>query len=394
MLLTDKGVTILTVPAGKAEAFFPDGGVPGFGVRVFANGAARWTFQYRLGSKQRRLTFGTVTALPVAKARKLATEAYAKVKLGRDPAGDKAESRIRAGETMAATLDLYMPHQQARLKPLSFKQMERHLMKHAKPLHGLQLTKIDRRAIASRIAAVAAKSGAVESNRVRASLSAFFAWCMRRGLIDANPVIGTERQQEKSRDRVLSDGELKTIWAATDDATDYSAIIRILALTACRADEIASLRWSEVMRDRIILPPNRVKNGREHTIPLTTPVRKMLDARPRKPDRDFVFGRRDHGFSGFSVCKAALDRRLDIAPWTTHDLRRTAATKMAELGIAPHIIEAVLNHVSGHKASTAGTYNRATYESQKRNALERWAESLLAIVTGETPKVVPLCSGA
>jgi integrase len=125
----------------------------------------------------------------------------------------------------------------------------------------------------------------------------------------------------------------------------------------------------------------------------------ILEGRPRREGRDFIFGRlRDRPLNGWSVCKANLDKRIkeagaELPHWTHHDLRRTTATRMAdELGIAPHIIEAVLNHVSGHKAGVAGIYNRADYSVQMRQALTSWSEHLLSIVAGRpmSKKVVPL----
>jgi integrase len=232
---------------------------------------------------------------------------------------------------------------------------------------------------------------------VRASLAAFYAWCLREGFADNNPVVGTGRHQEKSRDRVLADSELKAIWAATAGADDYSAIVRLLMLTGCRADEIGSLSWPEVADDCIALPGLRTKNSRDHIVSLSAPSRAILEARPKMLGREFVFGRAHsaRGFTGWSACKTLLDARIKasgatIGAWVNHDLRRTVATRMAELGVAPHVIEAVLNHVSGHKHGVAGIYNRATYENEKRAALVLWANQLIQIVEGRARKVVPL----
>jgi integrase len=116
---------------------------------------------------------------------------------------------------------------------------------------------------------------------------------------------------------------------------------------------------------------------------------------------DLIFGERDGPFSGWSRCKERLDERIakvnggkPLPDWTHHDLRRSAATHMAEIGVLPHIVESILNHVSGHKAGVAGTYNRATYEKDKREALIRWAEHLITVVTGQPGKVTPLRRGA
>lgn len=384
MKLTDRTIAALTLPKGKSELIVFDDTLPGFGLRLRAGGS-RWIYQYKLGVQHRRITIGVSPAVSAARARETATELHAKVRLGQDPAGDKAEGQLRVGETVAAALQSYLAEKRAAVKPSSYRGVERHLLKHCKPLHNLQLGKIDRRTVATRIAAIAAKSGPVEGNRVRASLQAFFNWCIRTGVAESNPVVGTGRKPERSRERVLSDAELRAIWNATADDSDYSAIVRLLMLTGQRADEIASLRWSEVELDaaRIILPAERTKNSRAHIVHLAEPARAILSARQHTDG--FVFGRHtDRPFTGWSRCKMALGARLrdSGAPfdWVHHDLRRSMATRMAELDTAPHIIEAVLNHVSGHKHGVAGVYNRAGYAPQQAHALDVWAEHLLGIV--------------
>jgi integrase len=396
MRLTDKTIAGLVLSAGKNEAIFYDDDLPGFGLRLRVGGSARWVYSYKIGTQHRRITIGTPTTLTAGRARSTAAELHAKIRLGADPAGEKLEGRARAAETMEVALRSYLAQKRSVVRSGSYTGIERHLLKHCRRLHGLQLAKIDRHAVAVTLGAVASKSGPIEANRVRASLSAFFAWCLREGLVDVNPVVGTGRRPEKSRDRVLSDSELKAVWAATAGDDDYSAIIRLLALTGARANEIAALSWSEVFGDRIVLPAVRTKNKREHIIPLSEPAHAILEARPRRPGRDFIFGRRqDRPFTGWSVCRDLLHARIKangatVPDWSPHDLRRTCATRMAELGVQPHIIEAVLNHVSGHKAGVAGIYNRATYEPEKRQALMLWGEHLLAVVEGRKSKVVPL----
>jgi len=267
-------------------------------------------------------------------------------------------------------------------------------LQHAKRLHGLQLTAIDRRTVATLLTELAA-SGPTLANSVRASLSSFFSWAMSQGLADANPIVGTSLAVTKARDRVLTDAELGSIWDALHSDA-YGDIVKLLALTGQRRDEIGSLRWSEVNFDKAVisLPAERTKNSRPHDVPLSDAALSILKARPRLAGRDYVFSSGANGYSSWNTCKQALDARIAakgaIPAWRLHDLRRTAATQMAELGAQPHIIEAVLNHVSGHKAGVAGIYNRATYEKEKRQALSVWAERLSAIVSGRSSTVVAI----
>src|SRR5215471_16567018 len=179
------------------------------------------------------------------------------------------------------------------------------------------------------------------------------------------------------------------VWRALDNS-EYGIIVRLLILTAQRRNEIAALRWSEIDYGRsvISLPGERTKNGKPHEIPMSEAVRSLLTARP-KNGRDFVFGEGAGPFSGMSQRKAMLDAKIaasndgyDMAPWVHHDLRRSVATGMAEIGIAPHIIESILNHTSGHKGGVAGIYNRAQYGPEKAQALVRWDKHIRSIVSG------------
>jgi integrase len=394
MKLTAKNVATIVLPEGKSEAIFFDENLGGFGCRIRQGGSRSWIFQFKIGSQNRRITLGSLSALTPARARETAAELHAAVKLGRDPAGEKFEGRVRAAETMGAILPDYLARQLGHLRPRSYVECERHLLKNCKSLLGLPLSKIDRRTVATKISDIANTSGAVSANRARAALSAFFSWAVREGVLDNNPVIGTNRQPEKSRERVLSNDELKIILRACG-SDDFSTIIRLLMATGQRAAEIAQLRWSEVLDDRIVLPPARTKNGREHVVPLVPAVAALIKNRPRR--NDFVFGRRQgRPFGGWSQAKAAFDQRINamghkFEPWVIHDLRRSAATHLAESGTPPHIVEAILNHVSGHKAGVAGIYNRADYSDAKRIALRKWSDHLEALVSGKrSSKVVKL----
>ena len=378
MKLTAKNVATITLPDGKSEAIFFDAALPGFGIRIRVGGTRTWIYQFKIGDQHRRMTLGSTTALTPARARETAAELHAQVRLGRDPSAEKTESRARAAETMGAILPAYLGRQRGHLRPRSYVECERHLLKNCKPLLSLPLAAIDRRAVSVRITDIASTSGPTSANRARAALSAFFSWTMREGLVDNNPVIGTNRQPEKSRERVLSNDELKIVLRACG-SDDFSTIIRLLMALGQRANEIGALRWDEVSDDRIVLPPSRVKNNRLHTIPLARQVRVIFDGRERKGE--FVFGRRQgRPFGGWSQAKTAFDQRISemghkLEPWVIHDLRRSAATHMADLGVLPHVIEAVLNHVSG----------------TKRIALQRWSNHLEALISGKRPaKVVKL----
>jgi integrase len=365
------------------------------------------------------MTIGTAKILDAAKARQTARNLLAKVRLGHDPAAERTEARVRASdEPLGAIIGRFLARQEGRLRPRSYIDARRYLERYWKPLHELHVATISRATIAARLGKIANEHGPVSADRARGTLSSFFAWAIGEGLCDTNPVIGTNKHFDgaKSRDRVLTDRELAVIWKALPDS-DYGAIVRLLILTGQRREEIGALRWSEIdFEERLIaLPPARTKNNRPHDVPLSRAAVAILKSHHRRVGQHLVFGdgprarkqlagiqpveKRvgpEGGFQGWSHCKAVLDKQTSsIGPWRLHDVRRTVATRMAELGVQPHIVEAVLNHVSGHKAGVAGVYNRSSYAVEKRAALDFWGQHIEALTAGlpaVEPRVVRLAS--
>jgi integrase len=376
-------------PRDAADYIVFDEILAGFGLR-YRDGRRTWVYQYAFGSGETRtnarMTLGEYPALPAAKARSLAEDLYAKVRLGHHPAKEKRENRVAAGDTFGRLVASYLHAKHNEFKDKTRSDITRYLDVYAKPLHGLPISGVDLKPIASLLGAITREAGAVSSNRARSALSAMFVWAMRKGLVGSNPVVATEKLKEKSRDRVLTDAELAAVWNAA--AGSYGDIVKLLALTGQRAAEIGNLRWDEIDFDKklISLPAERTKNGRPHEVPLSDAAIAILKQQ-RAPNREFVFGRRDGGFFGWGQCKAALDKKLNLKPWRIHDLRRTCATGMGELGTQPHVIEAVLNHVSGQRAGIAGIYNRALYKAEKAQALAKWATHVLAVAEGKKSNV-------
>src|SRR5262245_40464855 len=312
--LTVGRISTLRLPSGKTDHIEFDDEIPGFGLRLRESGSRTFVFQYKVGDQNRRMNLGAVSAVNFAEARKTAQNLYHRVKLGEDPASDKAGAKLKAAETFAAVAARFLEYKRSRLRPRSYPDVERHLLTHSKALQGLQLAKIERRDIATVIAAVADNSGTVTGNRVRTSLSTFFSWAMMQGLVESNPVAGTARNREHSRERVLEPVELRAIWNNLAD-DHYGAIVKLLALTGQRAGEIAALRWSEIHRNTIVLPSDRTKNHRVHVVPLSAPARTILEAQPHRTNaagkpRDLIFGHGEGAFSGWSKAKGELDARV------------------------------------------------------------------------------------
>jgi integrase len=396
MRLTRQSVAAITLPKGKPYMITWDDALPGFGVRVNEGGSRVWVVQYRASGKSKRETLGRVDTVSLDDARRGAKEKLAKVQLGSDPHAEKAEARARATVIFGPIADRYLQHAKPRLKPRSFEEVERHLTRHWGPLRDLPIHKIQRATVAARLSEIAGENGPFASNRARASLSALFTWAMGDGLADSNPVIGTNKATEEvSRDHVIQDSELAAIWKACRD-DDHGRIVRLLILTGQRRDEVGAMDEREINKIAKLwsIPKARTKNGRPHDVPLSDTALAVLNGTQRRENSTLVFGEGEGGFQGWSKAKAALDKRTvevgtKVRPWRIHDIRRTVATRLGDLGTLPHVIEAILNHVSGHKAGVAGIYNRTTYSDEKRAALDRWAKHI-AILTSSPAAVTAI----
>jgi integrase len=361
-------VTISSV--AKLNGWLWDTYVTGFGARRQTNGVFYYV-RYRHNGTQTVKSIGRHGPWTPDTARNKAKELLGTVAGGTDPF-----VQALAGEGFSAAIGRYLDRKRSSLKSGSFSGIERYLRNYAAPLHKLRLDQIDRRKVAALLGEIETSSGPVARNRARSAFSGFFSWCVSEGLLETNPVTGTAKAEENgSRERVLSQDELRQLWRALGDDS-FSDVVRLLLLTGQRRNEIGRLQWSEIDRacGLIVLGSQRTKNGRHHELPLSSQALAIIERLPRRNSSEFLFGKK--GFQDWDRAKTILDQRVGIAPWTLHDLRRTCATQLGELGIQPHHIEAILNHYSGHRAGVAGVYQRAKYEPEMRAALQRWADWL------------------
>jgi integrase len=387
MKLTDQVISGLTLRPGEIERLVADdGGVTGLRLRLRQRGTGitrTWVYRYSQRGKQRSFTID-FAGRSLAQARKWAGELQAKLRLGQDPARERSVAHQRVQETIAAILPIYLEAKRLTLRPRSYIETERHLLRDCKPLHSHPLRELTLAMVTTHYGTVAKANGVTTAGNMLRVLHAFFVWGMRHSYLTSNPAAGVERRPVRARDRVLSADEIKAVWTASAGAGDFNSIVRLLLLTGCRLNEIARLQFAEVLSDRIVIHGDRTKNGHAHTIALLPAMRGILESRDRQGE--YVFGRTDRGFSGASGSKAALDQRIKAAgvemkPWVLHDLRRSFATGLGELGIPPHIIEACLNHRT-FKTGVAGTYNRAVFEAPMRHAWAVWETHVLAIAEG------------
>jgi integrase len=399
--LDAKAITALTLPRGKGEAFLWDAEITGFGYRLrrSADGGLLRSYvaQYRSNGRLRRATIGSADKITTAQARDAARKMLAQVELGHDPQAEKVEKRRRDAYTTKSVIEEYLAAKQSELRPQSYRVKKLYLTgPYFQALHPLAVTDVARSDVARCVRNIAHKHGPSTAAAARRALSSFFGWAIADGLLGdgANPVEGSHRPDDSaSRDRVLTDAELAAIWRGCGD-DEYGRIVRLLILLGNRRQEVGGMRWSEIdlKAGTWTLPAERAKNNHAVTVALPPAAIAIIGAVP-VTTRDQLFGSRaDAGFTAWDYGKAELDRRLEGAakPWRLHDVRRTVATRMADIGIEPHVIEACLNHYSGHRRGVAGVYNRSPYEKPVKIALARWSEQVLSLVEGRKSKVVSL----
>jgi integrase len=359
----------------------PDHLYPALRLVVQPSGARAFALRTKIAGRSVKLTLKDV-GLDLKAARDATRELLAEIAKGNDPRARHA--RLNA-DTLAGAVELYLSAKAGETRPKTRAERQRHLRRDWAPLHARALALVGRREINARLAEIKESCGPIAANRSRASLHALFQWAMVDAeLIEANPVAATRRplKEEPKRARVLDLDECRKLWAATEGGGRYHAILRLLLLLGQRRSEVAGMRWRELdlARAQWSLPPERVKNGLPHIVPLPRQALEIIQAQPR--GGEFVFGPAAP-FGDWVHSKRRLDRRLgpDMPAWVLHDARRSFVTMLnEELRIPPHVVEACVNHVSGDaKKGVAGTYNRALYIAERTRALQSWAD----LLTGE-----------
>jgi integrase len=337
------------------------------------------------------MSLGAVGNLDPKEARRLARQLHARVALGLDPQDDKRIAQAASVNTVEALVADYLSDCEGSLRPKSFVETKRYLTRDWKPLHAHSVHSIKRGDVADQLRAIARSVGKVSADRARAALSAMFTWAIRQGRAEVNPVQGTSVQVGKvERDRVLSDAELAEIWQACSES-NYGWVVRFLMLVPARRAEVGGMQSSEIDMSarRWVLPASRSKNHRPIATPLPDQAWGIISSRRSVNGGGSVFSQSSTDFSGWSGCKSRLDKAIsenrkargltdEMPEWRLHDLRRTIATRLSEMGTAPHIVAELLGHVGDHKSGVAGVYNRAQYEREKFDALKTWEARLMA----------------
>jgi integrase len=374
--LTDRVVQQAKAKAARVE--IADAVLPGLYLIVQPTGAKSWAVRYRVGRRTRKLTLpGRYPVLSLAKAREAARLALESVTTGADPAAAK-QAGTPADDTLAAYIALYREKHVSRLRPGTAANTNRELEHMQDAWPGRTLRSISKKDIVT-VIDKAMKRGPSAGVTAWKVAKAFFAWCEAREDDFASPARSIRKPaKEKSRERVLDDGELKLTWEAADrEGGPAGALVKMLILTGARRNEITELSRDEIKAEAIELPGERTKNGLPHTIPLTPMIRGLLEALPRTGK--FVINGRDQPFGDHSGAKEKITPA--IRSWTLHDLRRSFASGLQRLGVAPHIVELALNHRSGTFSGVAGIYQRHRYAKEVRDAFELWSQHIDVLTT-------------
>lgn len=376
----------------KRRKEFWDASLPGFGLRVTEHGKKSWVLMYRVRNRQRRMTIGSYPAFSLAEAREEARAALRIIETGIDPAEEKIAAKRKPTTQFKEIIDDFIKIY-AKPKNRSWKDAQRILKKYAEPKLGhYRLDEIERHHILDILDTLVSSGAATQANRVLAHVRKLFNWTLDRGMIDRSPVVGLKApSKENARDRVLSDKELKTLWPIWEKLDwPFGPIFKLLLVTGQRRNEVTTMKWSNINLETKTwtIPRDVAKNDRTHEVPLSDLALGIIDTLPHIKNCDYIFSTTGRTpVSGFSKIKKGCDIDANIHDWRLHDLRRTCASGMARLGIAPHVVEKILNHSSGTISGVAAVYNRYGYEVEKRNALNRWADQLVdLLVSTEAPR--------
>ncbi len=401
-------------PPGERPIELWDDLVRGLGFRVGHSGTRTFHVMTRCNGRQTRVVVGPYPATKLKDAREEAGEIIRQARKGVDPREERRQARREAEraqrDTFAAIVEDFI-EKYAKRRNRCWAETDRTFKVNVNPAWGKRpIASITRREVIDLLEKIAAERGPYMSNRTLAAIRRLFAWAVERDVIDASPAANVKPVgKEVSRDRVLTDDELRAFWKATEgDDHPWHPFLRTLLLTAQRRSEVATMRWQDLdlEDDKPLwsIPRQFVKADRLHDVPLAPEVVAILKDLPRHQGPHlFTTGDGTVPVSGFTTAKHRVDKKMietmreaaeqagddpetvELPRWTLHDLRRSAATSMAQLNFPPHVVGAVLNHSPGGTHGITAIYVRFRYDDERRQALEAWARKLEQIVTQAPP---------
>lgn len=409
---TDK--SIQSIKAAKSRKEYPDATVAGLYLIVQPSGLKSWAVRYRYNEKSVKQTIGSYPLISLKVARDEARRIRLAVSDGFDPKTVLNEDDYDFDVIWNLFLDRYV---KVRNKASTVKAIKSMAATSILPVFtGKDIRNVARRDIIKLLDDMVSRGVPVQANRVLTLLKTFFKWCIEREYIEGSPADNIQKPSaETSRDRVLSEDELKLIWRAAERiGFPYGTITKALMLSGQRRTEVGGASYAEFTSDESgplwIIPRERVKNGREHIVPMPPLLASVFNSAPKiAGDGDFIFTNDgERAVNAYGDGKKLIDAAMvailredalkasddpdlidEVPHWTFHDLRRTVASGLALLKVNPHIIEAVINHASGTVSGVAAIYNRYSYQAEKRAALALWETTIRRVCLGER-NVVPL----
>ena len=402
--LTDRMLRNLSTERPQ-EDFYDEGFSGGsLLVRITRHGRRTFYFGYKAGRRNVRMSLGTYPAISLSEARKAAHELTARVAREEDPAQEKKQRKkaqqTAQGQTIEVLAEDYLRrHAIPRKKASSVREDRRIISTYLIPAWGSRPYHTIKKAdVAELLDSIAIERGApVMANRVRALVSTIFNFSIKKGLLPdefPNPCGYIDQNKEQSRDRVLTDAEIRTLWEALENKAEQTATIYRLILSTCqRGGEVKRMRWDHLKDGIWTIPGHVAKNGRQHQVPLSTCSNSWIERlRPLMGDSEWVFpsGAKDGHLTYLQKANERLQKAVGFQ-FIPHDLRRTGATNLSKLGIDDVIIAKILNHKWADRQVTS-IYNRDSRLPEMTVALERWGERLRQIVTGQRGTVVRMRS--
>jgi len=342
---------------------------------------------YRLaGRKKHRYKLGTYPTIKLAEAREEARRLLAQVQRGIDPKYEAAQAAKDEEYTVKRLATEYI-ERDAKRRNKRWQDKDNQLHCYVLPRWGKRPATTITTKDVIKLNDEMQEVGAATARNVYALVRHMFSWAVERQLVPATPCTVKSPPPLRSRERTLTSDEINAIWHALP-GYPFGPLGKLLFLTAQRRTNVAEMRWSDIdlKKGEWIIPGDTHKSKREHLVPLSEATTEVLDSLPRAGE--FVFSGRvaaDRPFSGFSKAKTRLDDASGVDDWRLHDIRRTVATMMQEIGIAPHVIEAVEGRISGSLGGVASVYQRYGYDREKRDALAALSGHLLELVGESSP---------
>jgi integrase len=398
MKFTDRQIKSLKPQNVRYEVWEDNG--KGFGVRVSPAGRKSFIYMYRFRGNSRRMTLGVYPEISLADAHASHAKARQLLDKGKDPGTveqDKKEESQRSPSIRRLAeeyIDKY-----AKPRKRSWKEDERILHKDVVPRWGKRKARdLTRRDIIILLDEIVERGASIQANRTLAVIRKMYSFAMGRGILDSSPCVAIPApSKENRRDRVLSEGEVKTFWKRLDTSKMEKATalaLKLQLITAQRKGEVAGGEWKDfdLKKGWWTIPAEKSKNGFPHRVPLSSLALKILN------ELKIMTGNSQWLFpsprEGQHIAETSVDHAVRINAdhftidhFTPHDLRRTAASMMTASGIQRLTVSKILNHV---ESGVTAVYDRHGYDKEKRQALETWERKLKTILFDEKAKVVNL----